>query len=79
MRYLIMEMIGKIETEGYLRICDLSVGECFCFLDNNELCMTLDDEDTYLNFTDNRTYDIYGSDAKERPIKRVKAKIIIEG
>lgn len=71
-----MEIIGKIKKEGFLRMCDLEIGECFCFLDSDELCM-ITDEDKYLNFANNQLYDTY-SDEEDRPIKRIKAEIVIK-
>ena len=74
-----MEIIGKIEVKGFLRCEDLDDGEVFTFLDDVEpyiLC-----SDNYDRFVVNLdTGNIEGSisDFLDRPIRRLKAKLIIE-
>ena len=75
-----MEIIGNIEIKGFLRCEDLESGEVFTFLDDNRPCMLCEDNcDTYIVNLD--TGDIEGviCDFSERPVRRLKAKLIIEG
>lgn len=74
-----MEIIGKIDIKGFLRCEDLEDGEVFTFLDDDEPCML--GSDNYDRFIINlKTGDIERdiSDFSERPIRRIKAKLIIE-
>lgn len=74
-----MEVIGKIEVEGFLRVEDLEAGEVFTFLDDNEPYMLC--SNSYDNFIVNlNTGEIEGDayDFQDRPIRRLKAKLIIE-
>ena len=75
-----MEIIGNINIKGFLRCEDLEYGEVFTFLDNNKICMLCTDSyDTYI--IDLATGDIEGTieDFSERPVRRLKAKLVIEG
>ena len=75
-----MEIIGKIEIKGFLRCEDLENGEVFTFLDDNEPYMLCSDN-YYDNYVVNlETGDIEGciSDFSDRPVRRLKAKLIIE-
>lgn len=74
-----MEIIGKIDIKGFLRCEDLEDGEVFTFLDDNVPCMLC--SDNYDRFVINlETGDIEGciGDFSERPVRRLKAKLIIE-
>lgn len=77
-----MEIIGKVETEGYLRVIDLQNGEVFVFLDDNRPLMKVSDgyADGYVDleegdfvYADNESNDDY-----DRPVRRLKAKLIVE-
>ena len=73
-----MEIVGKIEVKGFLRCEDLDDGEVFTFLDDSEpymLCST-----NYERFLINlNTGDMEETaDFSERPVRRLKAKLIIE-
>ena len=75
-----MEIIGNVDAKGFLRCEDLERGEVFTFLDDNEPCMLCQGSyDTYI--VDLATGLIEGSiqDFSERPLRRLKAKLIIEG
>ena len=75
-----MEIIGKVDIKGFLRCEDLGCGEVFTFLDDNEPCMLCQDSyDIYV--IDLATGAIEGTmeDFSERPVRRLKAKLIIEG
>lgn len=75
-----MEIIGNVDIKGFLRCEDLDRGEVFTFLDDNEPCMLCQDSyDTYI--VDLATGLIEGTiqDFSERPVRRLKAKLIIEG
>ena len=74
-----MEIVGKIEIKGFLRCGDLENGEIFTFLDDNRPFMLCSDNyDTYI--VDLYTGDIEGViyDFLERPVRRLKAKLVIE-
>lgn len=74
-----MEIIGKIEIKGFLRCRDLDDGDVFTFLDSYVPYMVVSNEcDTYIiNLRDG--YIEEGDDSiEERPVRRLKAKLIIE-
>ena len=74
-----MEIVGKIETKGFLRCEDLDNGEVFTFLDDNRPCMLCaDNYDTYIVDLDSGAIEEVIGDFSERPIRRLKAKLIIE-
>ena len=75
-----MEIIGNVDIKGFLRCEDLERGEVFTFLDDNQPCMLcVDSYDTYI--VNLATGDIEGTmeDFSERPVRRLKAKLVIEG
>lgn len=75
-----MEIIGNINIKGFLRCEDLECGEVFTFLDDNQPCMLCADKyDTFV--VDLGTGDIKGviCDFSERPVRRLNAKLVIEG
>ena len=75
-----LEIIGKVNIEGSLKCEDLKCGEVFTFLDDNQPCMLCPDSyDTYI--VNLATGDIEGTmeDFSERPVRRLKAKLVIEG
>ena len=74
-----MEIIGKIEINGFLRCRDLDDGDVFTFLDSYVPYMVVSNEcDTYIiNLRDG--YIEEGDDSiEERPVRRLKAKLVIE-
>ena len=74
-----MEIIGNVDIKGFLRCEDLECGEVFTFLDDNRPYMLCADSyDTYI--VDLDTGDIKGViyDFSKRPVRRLKAKLIIE-
>ena len=74
-----MEIVGKIEVKGFLRCRDLDDGDVFTFLDSYVPYMVVFNEcDTYIiNLRDG--YIEEGDDSiEERPVRRLKAKLIIE-
>ena len=75
-----MEIIGNVAIKGFLRCEDLECGEVFTFLDDNRPCMLCaDNYDRYI--VDLDTGDIEGiiSDFSEKPVRKLKAKLVIEG
>ena len=74
-----MEIIGKVEVKGFLRCEDLEDGEVFTFLDDNSPYMLCSDswDRCVVNLETGDVGDIY--DSSERPVRRLKAKLIIEG
>lgn len=74
-----MEIIGKIEVKGFLRVQDLEDGEVFTFLDEDEPYMLCSNNfDTFI--VSLATGNIEGDtcDFPDRPIRRLKAKLIVE-
>lgn len=74
-----MKIIGNVDIKGFLRCEDLECGEVFTFLDDNRPYMLCQDNyDTYI--VDLDTGDIEGTmeDFSERPVRRLKAKLVIE-
>lgn len=75
-----MEIIGKVEVKGYLSCEDLDNGEVFTFLDDNKPYMLCTDNyDTYIVDLDSGDIEGVICDFSERPVRRLKAKLIIEG
>ena len=77
-----MEIIGKVETKGYLRVIDLQNGEVFVFLDDNRPLIKVFDgyANGYVDLEDgNFVYaDSESNDDYDRPVRKIKAKLIIE-
>ena len=74
-----MEIIGKVEVKGFLRASDLEDGDIFTFLDDNKPYMLCSNSyDIVIINLD--TGEIEGDvcDFPDRPIRRLKAKLIIE-
>ena len=75
-----MEIIGKANIEGFLRCEDLKCGEAFTFLDDNIPCMLCQDNyDTYVVDLGTGAIEGFIQEFLERPVRRLKAKLIIEG
>lgn len=75
-----MEIIGNVDIKRFLSCEDLDSGEVFTFLDDNKPCMLCQDSyDTYI--VDLATGLIEGTiqDFSERFVRRLKAKLVIEG
>lgn len=74
-----MDIIGKVEVKGFLRCVDLEDGEVFTFLDFYVPYMVgSNDYDTYIiNLRDGYIEELDSSIA-ERPVRRLKAKLVIE-
>lgn len=75
-----MEIIGKIEVKGFLRVQDLEDGEVFAYLDDNEPLM-ISRSDRYDYVINLKTGEVTEDDDaiySDRPIRRLKAKLIIE-
>lgn len=74
-----MEIIGKIEIKGFLSVNDLDDGEVFTFLDDNEPYMLCsNDYDNYIVSLDTGNIEVTDSHILDRPIRRLKAKLLIE-
>ena len=75
-----MEIIGNVDIKGFLRCEDLERGEVFTFLDDNQPCMLCEDAyDTYIVDLDTGYIEGIIQDFSEKPIRRLKAKLVIEG
>lgn len=72
-----MKVEGKIEVNGFLRICDLYPGEAFAFEDNESNLFMVTDSEVFIHLETGRA--LYESDHEDRPVKRINAKIVIEG
>ena len=72
-----MKIDGKIEVSGYLRTCDLYPGEAFAFEDDAENLFMVTDGEVFIHLETGETF--YESDHGDRPVKRINAKIVIEG
>ena len=74
-----MEIIGKIEAKGFLSCRDLEDGEVFTFLDDNKpFILCSDDYETYIINLDTGNIEGVIYDFSERPVRRLKAKVVIE-
>lgn len=75
-----MEIIGKIEVKGFLRVRDLDDGDVFTFLDDNEPYMYggSDYDDFIINLSTGTVISDSDAEFSDRPIRRLKAKLIIE-
>ena len=74
-----MEIIGKIEVKGFLRACDLSDGDVFAFLDDDIPYMLCSNNCDMLII--NLSTGELEADVCEfpyRPVRRLKAKLIME-
>lgn len=75
-----MEIIGKIEVQGFLRVQDLKTGDVFTFLDENEPLM-FSYNGCYNYVVNLETGDITEDENivySDKPIRRLKAKLVIE-
>ena len=74
-----MEIIGKVEVKGFLRTSDLEDGDVFTFLDDNTPYMICSNSfDIFIiNLS---TGELEGDvcEFPDRPVRRLKAKLIIE-
>ena len=74
-----MEIIGEIEVKGFLSCRDLEDGEVFTFLDDNKpFILCSDDYETYIINLDTGNIEGVIYDFSERPVRRLKAKLVIE-
>ena len=74
-----MEIIGKIEVKGFLSCRDLEDGEVFTFLDDNKpFILCSDDYERYIVDLDTGNIEGVIYDFSKRPVRRLKAKLVIE-
>ena len=72
-----MKIEGNVNVNGYLRIFDLHQGDAFAFENDSEnLFMAIDDTDYYVNLETGEVFNSYNSE--DKPIKKIRAKIVIE-
>ena len=71
-----MVVEGKVKVNGYLRMCDLCYGEAFAFEDDSRNLFMITDGDFFVHLETGQTFD--SSQHEDKPVKRVKAKIVIE-
>ena len=74
-----MEIIGKIEVKGFLRACDLSDGDVFTFLDDDIPYMLCSNNcDILIINLSTGEIEADVCEFSDRPVRRLKAKLIIE-
>ena len=74
-----MEIVGKIEFKGFLSCRDLDDGEVFTFLDDAEPYMICSDNwDRSIVNLDTGNIEGTIDDFSNRPVRRLKAKLLIE-
>lgn len=70
-----MEINGRVEIQGFTRICDLDDGTVFAFCDSDELFIK-GYQNGYLGITnleDGAIYDVYNMNWEDRPVRQIKA------
>ena len=75
-----MEIKGNVEVQGFTRICDLKQGVVFVFCDESELMLKGNNYqgDTYaIRLSDGEVLDIYEENWYERPVRQIKAVLIV--
>ena len=74
-----MEIVGKIEVKGFLTCNDLDNGDVFTFLDDNVPYMLCSNDyaDYIVSLSDGNIEEL-DNVLTDRPIRRLKAKLIIE-
>ena len=75
-----MEIIGKIEVKGFLFCGDLEDGDVFTFLDNNEPLMFTSGNcyDFIINLKTGELIEDDDIIYSGKPVRRLKAKLVIE-
>ena len=74
-----MEIIGKIEVKGFLTVSDLYNGDVFTFLDDNvPYILCSNDYADYIVSLACGNIEELDSILTDRPIRRIKAKLVIE-
>jgi hypothetical protein len=75
-----MEIIGRIEIKGFLRVQDLEDGEVFAYLDDNKPFMYGRGEydDFIINLSTGEVTNDSDAILSDRPIRILKAKLLIE-
>ena len=75
-----MEIVGKIEFKGFLSCRDLDDGEVFTFLDDSRpFILCSDDYERYIVDLDTGNIEGVIYNFSDRPVRRLKAKLLIEG
>lgn len=72
-----MKIEGKIKVDGFLTTRDLVAGEVFAFEDDDKHLYMITDDDKLVDVETGEV--IYEYEQEERPVKRINAKIVIEG
>lgn len=75
-----MEIVGKIEAKGFLKVTDLEDGDVFTFLDNNEPLMFTSGNcyDFIINLKTGELIEDDDIIYSGKPVRRLKAKLVIE-
>ena len=75
-----MEIVGKIEVKGFLRVTDLDDGDVFTFLDNNEPLMFTSGNcyDFIINLKTGELIEYDNIIYSGKPVRRLKSKLVIE-
>lgn len=69
-----MTINKNLKVEGFLKMYDIDRGECFCFLDDNELYLRTD-EDFYIQLSTGSVF--YENGDVDRPVRKINAEINI--
>ena len=74
-----MEIVGKIEVKGFLTCNDLDNGEVFTFLDDNVPYMLCSNDyaDCIVSLSNGNIEEL-DNVLTDRPVRRLKAKLVIE-
>lgn len=64
------------KRENFLTLKDLSAGDVFCFLGDDEIYMLLDDKDYYVDLAEGIAYEIENHEYNQR-IEWLNAELII--
>lgn len=70
-----MQIEGKIKINGFLRVEDLEEGEAFVFEDSDTVFMKAE-LNQFINLEDGTISNDY--DYNNSPVRRIKAKIVVE-
>ena len=76
-----MEINGKVEIQGFTRICDLEQGVVFTFCDDSEPMLVGRNYEgtTYaIRLSDGEVYGVYEEGWEDRPVRQIKAVLTVE-
>ena len=76
-----MEINGKVEVQGFARICDLEQGAVFVFCDDSEpMLVGCNYEGTtyVIRLSDGEVFVAYDECWEDRPVRQIKAVLTVE-